>query len=134
LEFVICVLYLCEEICIFTTKTKMTTTIITMGDITGRSQTLPDRKIIKEAQRNMCMSASFWVKIKAGKIPYIFDKEKKELVESSYTETMTSLKEKKSDIYWLTDEEYPEVNKTAKNIDNISAMKQSYQEEIEKYK
>ena len=105
-----------------------------MGDITGRSQDLPDRKIIKEAQRAMCMSAEFWVRIKANKIPYVFDKEKKELVEASYTETMASLKEKKTDIYWLTDEEYPEVNKTTQNIDNIGTMKQSYQEQIEKYK
>ena len=107
--------------------------IITMGDITGTSQTLPDRKIIKEAQKAMCMSAGFWVKIKAGKIPYAFDKEKGELTEASYTQTMDSLKGK-GEIYWLTDEEYPAVNKTVKNIDNINAMKQSYQEEIDKYK
>lgn len=113
----------------------MKTAIITMGDITGRSQDLPDRKIIKEAQRAMCMSAEFWVKIKANKIPYVFDKEKNELTEANYSDSMASLKGQfRGDVYWLTDEEYPDVNKTMQNISNISAMKQSYQEQIEKFK
>ena len=118
----------------------MEATIITLGDITGRSSVLPNRQIIKDAQKNKCLSAAFWAKIKAGKIPYTFDKEKKELVEATYTETATSLKEepKKSDIYsvvfWITDEQYPAVNKTLQNINKINTMKQSYHEQIEKFK
>lgn len=118
----------------------MEATIITLGDITGKSSVLPDRKIIKDAQKNMCLSAAFWAKIKAGKIPYTFDKDKKELVEAGYTETAASLKEepKKSDIYsvvyWITDEQYPAVNKTLQNINKMNTMKQSFQDQIEKYK
>ena len=56
------------------------------------------------------------------------------MIEATYTETVAYMNNGKGEIYWLTDEEYPEVNKTVKNIDNINAMKQSYQEEIEKYK
>ena len=112
----------------------MDTTVISIGGITGKSHELPDRKIIKDAQKNMCMSAAFWTKIKAGKIPYAFNKDQRELIEATYTETVAYMNNGKGEIYWLTDEEYPEVNKTVKNIDNINAMKQSYQEEIEKYK
>jgi hypothetical protein len=140
----------------------MKTLTITLGEVNGASQTLPDRKIIKDAQRNMCMSAAFWAQIKAGKIPYIFSKEKKELTEATYTETVAYLNKSKGttprlehmlagtpasekpevkplthkadQLYWLTDEEYPAVNKTLQNIDNISVMKQSYLEQIEKFK
>jgi hypothetical protein len=52
---------------------------MTLGEITGSSKGLPDRKIVREAQRAFCMSAEFWSRIKEGKIPYIFDRSKNNL-------------------------------------------------------
>lgn len=128
----------------------MKSTVMTLGEITGSSKGLPDRKIVREAQRAFCMSAEFWLRIKEGKIPYIFDRSKNNLEEASYTDTMSELKKNKStvtgsatnvkvtyreaDIYWLTDAEYPEVNETLQNIASIDTMKRSYQQQIEKFK
>ena len=142
---------------------KRTAMITTLGEITGRTtSTLPNNKIIKEAQRNMCMSASFWGKIKSGKIPYIFKDD--ELVEANYTETMLSLnkgsgntvfldhllagtpaaeeKNKKEKpltlrtdkIYWATNEEYSELNEIIKNAAAAERLKQSYLKKIENFK
>lgn len=138
------------------------TQTLTLGEITGRTtSTLPNNKIIKEAQRNMCMSASFWGKIKSGKIPYIFKND--ELVEANYTETMLSLnkgsgntvlldhllagtpagKEEKKEkpltlradkIYWATNEEYTDLNEIMKNAAAAERLKQSYLKKIEKFK
>lgn len=105
---------------------------ISIGDINGTSVSLPDKKIIKEAQRNKCMSAAFWVKIKSGKYPYVFDEEKKSLVEASYVETMDHLKGK-GKIYWITDEEFPEANDTMKDIAATEELKQSYLKKVEKF-
>lgn len=115
----------------------MKTTIMTLGEITGSSSGLPDRKIVREAQRAFCMSAEFWSRIKEGKIPYTFDKNKNKLEELGYSDTMASLKGQYrggSDVYWLTDAEYPEVNETLQNIAGIDTMKRSYQQQIEKFK
>jgi hypothetical protein len=105
---------------------------ITLGDINGTSTSLPDRPIIKVAQRNMCMSAAFWTNIKSGKFPYVFDEEKKTLVEASYNETMDNLKGK-GKIYWITDEEFPEANDTMKDIAATEELKQSYLKKVEKF-
>jgi len=110
--------------------------ITTLGEITGRTtSTLPNNKIIKEAQRNMCMSASFWGKIKSGKIPYIFKDD--ELVEANYTETMLSLNKGSGGsgkIYWATNEEYSELNEIIKNAAAAERLKQSYLKKIENFK
>lgn len=105
---------------------------ITLGDINGTSTSLPDRPIIKVAQRNMCMSAAFWANIKSGKFPYVFDEEKKTLVEASYNETMDNLKGK-GKIYWITDDEFPEANDTMKDIAATEELKQSYLKKVEKF-
>lgn len=113
---------------------KMTT--VTSGEITGRKSGLPERKIIREAQKAFCLSPKFWVRVKEGKFPYVFNKNSNNLEELGYADTMASLKGqyKGSDVYWLTDAEYPEVNETLQNIAGIDAMKRSYQEQIEKFK
>lgn len=49
---------------------------ISIGDINGTSVSLPDKKIIKEAQRNKCMSAAFWVKINLVNIHMFLMKKK----------------------------------------------------------
>lgn len=110
----------------------MKTATITLGDINGTSTSLPDRPIIKVAQRNMCMSAAFWTNIKSGKFPYVFDEEKKTLVEASYNETMDNLKGK-GKVYWITDEEFPEANDTMKDIAATEELKQSYLKKVEKF-
>ena len=135
---------------------------VSLGDINGSSTTLPDRAIIKAAQRNMCMSAAFWGNIKSGKFPYIFNQEKKTLVEASYTETVNDLNKGKGNtvnlkhllagtpaeneekekplsmradkIYWVTDEEFPEANDIMKDIAATEELKQSYLQKIEKFK
>lgn len=107
---------------------------ITLGDINGTSTSLPDRPIIKVAQRNMCMSAAFWANIKSGKFPYVFNEEKKTLVEASYNETMDNLNKSKGIVYWITDEEFPEVNETMKDIAATEELRQSYLKKIEKFK
>lgn len=128
----------------------MKSTVVTSGELTGRTDTLPDRKIVREAQRTFCLSAEFWTRIKAGKIPYVFNKDKNTLEEANYTETMAELKKTKSqvtgsatnvpvtyrekDIYWLTDSEYPQVNETLQNIASIDTMRKSYQQQIEQFK
>ena len=128
----------------------MKSTITTFGQITGSSKGLPDRKIVREAQRNFCLSAEFWARIKEGKIPYTFNKNSNTLEEAGYSETISELKKNRSsvrgsaenvvvsyrekDLYWLTDEEYPMVNETLQNIASIDTMKKSYQQQIEKFK
>ena len=116
----------------------MKTAIVTSGEITGsKTGTLPDRKIVREAQRAFCLSPEFWLRVKEGKIPYVFNKQSNNLEELGYTDTMASLKGQyrgSGDVYWLTDAEYPEVNETLQNISGIETMKRSYQQQIEKFK
>jgi hypothetical protein len=113
----------------------MKNVIVTSGEIAGRKGTLPDRNIVREAQRNLCLSAAFWTRIKEGKIPYIFNREKSNLEEAGYADAMASLKSTSIDaVYWLTDKEYPQVNETLQNIANIEVMKKSYQQQINQYK
>ena len=106
---------------------------VSLGDINGSSTTLPDKAIIKAAQRNMCMSAAFWANIKSGKFPYIFNEEKKSLVEASYNETIDSLNKGKGKVYWVTDEEFPEANDIMKDIAATEELKQSYLQKIQKF-
>lgn len=112
----------------------METTIITIGDINGTTQELPNKAIIKDAQRNACMSASFWTQIKMGKIPYVFSKDKNELIEATYSETVAYMNNNKGQLYWVTDSEYPELNEITKNAEAAEELKQSYLQKIEKFK
>lgn len=112
----------------------MKTTTITLGDINGTTQELPNKAIIKDAQRNMCMSAFFWTQIKDGKIPYVFSKEKNELIEATYSETVAYMNNNKGQLYWVTDAGYPDLNEIMKNVAAAEELKQSYLQKIDKFK
>lgn len=80
-------------------------TIITSGNLNGDSSGLPDREVVRQAQKNLSMNAKFWVLIKHNRIPYKIVDTK--LVEASYTESVKGLKDTffQTKIYWLTDDE-----------------------------
>jgi hypothetical protein len=105
---------------------------ITMGDVNGTTHTLPDKKIIRDAQENKLLNTSFWFKIQAGKIPYIFSKEKNELVEATYEEMVDEITTNKYEIFWLTDEEYPSANETCKNAEGLLWQAKEMKKEINK--
>ena len=112
---------------------------LALGDINGGVQNIPDRKIVREAQQNMCTNVAFWSRIKAGKFPYIFNPDENKILEASYAETMSSLKiEKEStvsdkEVYWLTDAEIPDANAALKKIGNIDKLKSSYKEKLKQF-
>lgn len=75
-------------------------TIVKLSEIAGNKPcNLPNKKIVKDAQKNFCLSPSFWIKIKEGKIPYV--KKNNAFVEATYNQTIASLNNKPTvKIYW----------------------------------
>ena len=95
---------------------------------------LPNRKIVKEAQMNLCLSAAFWNKIRTGNIPYSYDKVTGELKEATYNETIAYMNRGVGEIYWATDEEFPKVEKALQETYTLFEEVKSKQEQLKKYK
>jgi hypothetical protein len=108
---------------------------ITFGEITGRIMfNLPNRKIVKEAQRNLCMSPSFWNRIRKGDIPYIYNKDTGEFLEANYTETVSYLNKGIGEVYWVSDEEYPRVKLALEETYRLSQEINKRKNELKKYR
>jgi hypothetical protein len=95
---------------------------------------LPDRVVVKEAQRQLCLSASFWAKIRAGNIPYTYNKTTGELKEATYNETIAYTNKGVGEIYWVKDEDLPKVEKALKETYALFEAAKANQEKLKKYK
>ena len=95
---------------------------------------LPNKKIVKEAQRQLCLSPSFWTKIKSGKIPYSYNKHTNELKEATYNEVFTYINKGAGEVYWITDEELARVTDALTKTWELFNEIKVKQSQLNKYK
>ncbi len=109
------------------------TTVIGLGNLKGDPSGLPDKNVVREAQKNFSMNAKFWVLIKHFRIPYKIVDGK--LIEASYTESVKGLKTPPTmDIFWLTDQELASAGESAEKLAEALLIAQEEKMKLEPFK
>ena len=109
------------------------TTTLNLSNLQGDPSGLPDKNVVRQAQKNFSMNAWFWVLIKHLRIPYKIVEGK--LVEASYTEAVKGLKNPPvMAIYWLTDQELITAGESAQKMTDALKIAEQEKMKLEPFK